>query len=427
MATKPVSASTKPVSTRAPVPRTTARAEPRVIAKTGQKAPDDRDSTTLVRLGTLIWVLGSERLERGVRSDEAKQELTDGLVNALRSDSRVSDVSAPELSMPFTYASKFFPDGQGASTFALLTGSDFFTGFRLSTPVLFSLRIPAKNQPKHHGHDDVPSDVYWAAWDGLTVWISWKQETTHTPMSGGHVVQQVLSDALAVLGDRLYTQACSPGCQNVFLHTTLLLEQSNDAEGAVVVSRGNGPFQLKASVLMLNPPWEALTWLHLNLTGAASDFAEMKNTGRRLRDLEEAARSELTHLSAHYYEHSRVSTLPFRQSLALRWQSRGWRREARQLLAGLWLAMAQISTLRSQWAERQREFSGSVGDDGHGLIFLADQEADSFAIGSLDVGPMERTVEQIAARLDNRALVTATLAGVVGGAAAGAAAALLGG
>jgi hypothetical protein len=70
-----------------------------------------------------------------------------------------------------------------------------------------------------------------------------------------------------------------------------------------------------------------------------------KNESRRLLDLDLSILDQLSHLLSHYYEHASITARPILSNTKDRWRTRGWRKEARQLLAGLLLSLANTETM----------------------------------------------------------------------------------
>jgi hypothetical protein len=61
--------------------------------------------------------------------------------------------------------------------------------------------------------------------------VIWEQDNNHVPPSGGHIVIDVLRDAVsAEQGDELVNQACSSYCSFKFMHPTMPLKQLTDDE-----------------------------------------------------------------------------------------------------------------------------------------------------------------------------------------------------
>jgi hypothetical protein len=81
--------------------------------------------------------------------------------------------------------------------------------------------------------------------------------------------------------------------------------------------------------------------------------------------------------------------------------------------------------LKRHWDEARMTFEDDVRDHNKHLLFARDHPDDVAAIESLDLSRMQSTLEQAAARLDNRDVVIATAWGALGGAVAGALVGLL--
>lgn len=342
----------------------------------------------------------------------------------LEDDPRVREVQPLDLNPRFTYAHRFFPSDVDDHS-VLLTGADACEVLQLSDPLIFRIEVPQKNQPVHHGVHDIPAETYWVAWDGVTVYVTWWQPEDFVPMSGGHIVREILDEACRRHGDSLLVQACGPGCDNLFVHTTLHVGRLAESSPNDFVCQNRPDRSLEVEVLVPggSEP-EVLEWIHLGLNGASSEFAVMKNIGRRLLDIEDAARGSLSHLVSDYYAHAAAGTVVWWKRGAAWWRFRGWRREANQLLASLWASLTNIEMLSRQWGESQRSFVSDVAEANKQLIWLTDYARDAEAIESLDTSRMEDTVQQIATRLDNRAVVTSTVAGALGALAGGGAGAI---
>jgi len=134
-------------------------------------------------------------------------------------------------------------------------------------------------------------------------------------------------------------------------------------------------------------------------------------------DIESLIRTQVAHLLGHYYEHALITAKPLLRSLKDRWRIRWWRREARQILAGLWLSLANVEALRRSWEESRRDFEDRSS---YMAIFEIDYSDDVAVVESLEVGHLDATIEQVSRNLDNRALLFATVVGALAGALAGA-------
>jgi hypothetical protein len=376
----------------------------------------------ICRVGNLLWKLPESMAQSAleVMSFVAKKQAVREICRALERDSRVVNVIVPDINSDFTRRRTFYPDMNRTSEEALLNGSDTFQVMSLSDPIRFHMHVPKKNQPRWHGLDDIPTEDYFVSWDGVTVFVLWEQDSDLIAPPGGQIVVDILSSALATTQAELYIQACSPGCDNIFFHTNMRLRPdehyTDDVAPKIVLRRGENTVDVAIPADESN--LDILGWLDVYLGLPAFTFARLKNYGRRILDIESSIRDQMAHLLGHYYEHSLITAKPLWRSLKDRWRIRWWRREARQILAGLWLSLANVESLRRDWEESRRNFEGPRAH--YMAIFEADYSNDVAAIESLEVGHLDATIEQISGNLDNRALLMATVVGALAGALAGA-------
>jgi hypothetical protein len=295
----------------------------------------------------------------------------------------------------------------------------------LSDPILLDVHVPRKNQPVHHGIDDIPTDDYQVWWDGVTAIVLWSQKSASTPMSGGHVIADILNEALAKTGAKLHIQACRPSCDNIFFHVDLrvLLTNVDKARNTKVVSQQG--FDVRVETPQLPGRFGLIRALGYGLGLHARDFGEVKSLGRRIIDMEAATRGQMDHLLQHYYDYSKLWSIPIIRRLKARWKMIGWRREARHLIAGLWLSMSNIEMLSRQWNDVREEFEEGLNDNNLQVIFSRDYLKEKSKIESIDLGHFEATIDQVAARFDNRAVILATVGGALSGGLAGALASLI--
>jgi hypothetical protein len=376
----------------------------------------------MCRIGNLLWKLpeSKDRPALKVMSPADKRQAIREVCSALEQDSRVVNVMVPDISPDFTVRSTFYPDLNRTSEDDLLNGADAFQVLELSDPIRFHMHVPKKNQPQWHGWDNIPTEDYFVAWDGISAFVLWEQDSDRIPLPGGQIVTDILSFALATTQAELYIQACSPDCDNIFFHTNLYLHPDEDYtyDGAPKIVRRKDENAVDVAIPADESNFEILEWLHSYLGSPASHFAKLKNLGRRVMDIESSIRDQMAHLLSHYYEHAAITAKPLWRSLKDRWRIRWWRREARQILAGLWLSLANVESLRREWQDSRRTFEGN--DDEYMAIFEVDYSNDVAVIESLEVGHLNATIEQISRNLDNRALLFATVVGALAGALAGA-------
>jgi hypothetical protein len=187
-------------------------------ASVAQLPASDEGDTRLFRMGTFFWSVHPD-----TDPDEAGEKLVKDVVSQLTSDSRVTYVVPPDFEHGFCSSQTFYPSA--VENFqAMMFGSDALEALEVTPPIMFRIQVPIKNQPLREGrYADIPSDSYWAAWNGITLVVMWSQYDDEIPMSGGHVVIDVLRDAVAASGAKLVNQACSSGCSFKFIHSTMVI------------------------------------------------------------------------------------------------------------------------------------------------------------------------------------------------------------
>jgi len=384
--------------------------------------PPSRESESgphrMCRVGNLLWKLPKNADASEPMSSSGKRAALESVCNALEEDSRVVEVIVPSINPDFTGSHRFYPDLPRTSRSDLFTGEDRFGVMKLSNPILFKVHVPKKNQPAWHGYDNIPTEDYFVSWDGVTAFVAWEQDSDHIPLPGGQIVADILDSALAAHRAELYIQACSPICHNIFFHTDLYLRPADPCleDGTPITERRHAENAVDISIPRDMSMFDTLNWLSLYLRDVGDEFAVLKNLSRRVMDIESLIRDEMTHLLGHYYEHAVITTKPLWRSLKARWQMRWWRREARQILAGLWLSLANAEGLRRNWEDSRREFD----DEKLVLIFESDYSDDIAVVSSLEMSHLDATIEQISRNLDNNAVVLATVLGALAGGLAGA-------
>jgi len=348
---------------------------------------------------------------------------------ALVADARVREVWQEELDPYYSGIERYYPDRNLTTDDDILAASDSFYGLYFTTPLFVSINVPVKNQPRHHGADDIPTDDYLIAWDGVTACVGWQQEDDSglLPLSGGHVGFNILSEALAKIGSSLYNQACTPECKNLFFHSVGVLRDSGDRRSGTEFVAATDYRGVDVSLPSLDDLEDGLTWLMLSIGLIAKEFSQLKNKGQRLLDIYEIAEESTSSVVALQYSGMSMSSAGIGQILRqLRHIVRG-KRQIRLTLARAWLCLAHIETLRRQWYDRSESLGEWPGQQGFVDQFLAGDFADDFQrIGRLDTVPIRAALDSVSVRLDTGAIVVATAFGGVAGAVAGFLAAILG-
>lgn len=379
----------------------------------------DGDAHYFGRFGTFFLDVGHEtRSNAQVHSE---------IVAAIKSDSRVITAEGEEFRPPWSRRWTAFPDDRNASAEDLLSGRTHFHPLELSDPVTFEVYVPIKNQPRFGEIDDVPTDRYWAAWDGVTLVVIWKQDNTArlAARSAGHVVEDVLRVAAQKAGANLVVQACSPTCTNMFSHRDLRITQWSllKDEKKSIGFDGSHPRIVDIQLHFTGGPADVVSALYGRIERPSSAFAKFKNLSRRIIDIEHLARTlvdELLLLDFHDLERSRRN--PFARAgrrVANVWRSlvgHGDGDRSRQIIASLWLAMSLIESLRRDWLPVQRRFTEYSEIDGRQVLYDVDRKDDDTAVEAINTQFVRAAVEHKSARHDNRTVVWATAGGAIAGA-----------
>lgn len=374
--------------------------------------PSGRPKFALVRPGHLFLTTESQTF--------TYSEIIERLISSLEGDPRVLRAAEPDYEH-FSEWQTYYPMRPAIKD--LINGSDALNVFDIGSPIFARVRVPTKNQRIIHGADDVPTDTYVVAWDGITALVGWEQEESEwVPISAGHVVLEILDDAAKKAGFGTYGQACGPGCDYQFLHTTLLVEE--DAE-----SPDSGALEiLNDRVVRLPVPRilnleDAVVQAGFAIRLTMATFAEFKNATRRLLDLDLHVRDISAHMLSHNHAYTQISTLPLIQRPKARWRNKGWRREVRALIAEAWLCLANMDVLSKASHDNLTELKGSQRD--YLPLFKNDYASDVAALERLNTTPVTDAIKHMSTSIDNRVLTAATALGALGGGLAGAVAAIV--
>lgn len=261
-----------------------ARPEPEAVP------PKPRDDRFFGRFGTFLLTLPEDAAE----DKAAYSGFFERVLKAVREDSHVTAVADTKFDPSFTREWRGFPAHQRSTTRQILSGSDHFHVFNFSSPIAFEVSVPAKNQPIIMGVEDVPTDRYWACWDGTTLLTIWRQQPddSYPARSAGHVVESILRRAAKAAGLDLIVQACSPGCTNMYAHRTLRLDQyfTKDDESKSFSFDGEHPQMIRAHLHADDVPLDIVQGVHSRISYAFLHFARYKNASRRLINTELLAR-----------------------------------------------------------------------------------------------------------------------------------------
>jgi hypothetical protein len=252
------------------------------------------------------------------------------LRRALNDDSRISELieesdhRSTDNALTLTF---YDPDTETISLKS--EDEDRFQAMRLNTLLTFRLQVPPKNQPRYRSADDVPTDAYTVAWNGVMAAVQWSQASARATLSGGHVALEVLGEVALAAGYELKILPCDPSCLHQFVHADIVTFDNPDfpsrfrvtgesTTGETIVT----PFRRKADDLKnLRSTFAALyTCVEL--------YAETKTIADRISDLESAARDSAAQLMLINYRSASRARLPRLKAVRDLWEMRGGRRQA---------------------------------------------------------------------------------------------------
>lgn len=380
-------------------------------------APEDVGLSTFARLG--IAMLSAET--KSTDSVRTAREIA----RHLSADSRVVDVRSAKFDEHIMEWNVFYPSAPGSDETDLLSGADGFYSLHISLPIAFQVSVPEKNQPVIDGNDDVPTDSYWCVWDGRFAVVTWQQADGSPAISAGHVVLDVLEDALGALGYGLYAPGCEYNCSFKLVHNTLRILEADDSNEAWQFGSDESHSVVSATPNRHAPTPLALPIsLYLEIASVARDFVWVKNYGRRVMDLEARVRKDHSRLLDLFARNAQRATGRWYRRAWASIFSRGWRRRARFLIASQWQGMAGIETVRSRWEDDLRDLEESpISRD----VLGSDMTRDIDRINGIEFSGLLSALDQVMSHLDTRQVAVATTAGALGGALAGALVGLLAG
>jgi hypothetical protein len=386
------------------------------------KSPVAQESNFVGRLGTFFLNINGKLLE------EPGEEIYQAVLAAVKKDNRVVSTRDASFDSAFSEKRQRYPFLGEKKDDDLINGSDYFINMMFWHPFAFEVLVPKKNQPIINGNDDVPTDHYWAAWDGVTLVVIWKGDKSkrYPPISGGHVVEEILRAATQSIGADLVVQPCDLGCSSMFVHRCLLINQR--------AGTGRLDFRITqhekwATVAHFDldftgSPIEVAEQIHSNVGFSSDCFASFKNLSRRLFDLEEVSMSltnELLDLDSQALNRSKGKLLTrslkiVGNSFKTAWTGVGGRRTSNRIISSLWISMLRIETVKHQTESALRGFHDIATLMKCIDLFDRDMTAYDIRLREVDTQFVRASIEQKSSRMDNMGVVWATLGGAVLGA-----------
>jgi hypothetical protein len=292
---------------------------------------------------------------------------------------------------------------------------------RVNPPVRLHVKVPRRVQAAG-GNDinEVPTDEYWAIWDGITIAVLWRYGDSTKPFGqgAGRVVLQIVREAARKATAQALIEPCGPNCDFPFAHARLFLRSVEDEVEVPFVHAGTK--DVNVLVPGMTKAEDGLRYLFAELSFVGFCFATMRSHGATIQEVANRARSDLTELLKVYY--MAVSRrFSFRRLATFSWwRDFKWRRGASRLIASLWLAVATIETQKLEWSNVKFVYDDSASHNGTALVFKSEYLQDANVIEHIDVSGVKAAVEHASSRIDTRSLVIATTVAAIVGALVGA-------
>lgn len=375
-----------------------------------EPAPQPKATHLVGRFGSFL-LCSPKRFERPHR------RTLDLIADSLEKDPRVVSVQRPDgIEDDWCGQTTFFP--APATPESVISADDSLKVLSFNRPLNFSVNVPEKNQPKMRETDAVPTN-YQVFWDGLLILVTWRVPSSKAlPLSGGHVVSEILNEALQRLNLRLYVQGCNPACTHEFAHAYIRFLPQKERHGVAYEDCPNWDKEVHA-LTPLRSDDEIATLVFRDILATAEGFTQLKNYGRRILETEAVGRRTLDALMGINYERSEIATIPRKERVKAHWEMRGWFRQARLLISQVWIILANIEGLRREWERFKLEFERRAKQHGRQLLFARDYTDEVARVQALDLGLMRDGVQELAERLDSRALLRVTAVAAIAGAIAG--------
>lgn len=374
-----------------------------------EKQNTDTDVAYVMRLATVYLAVD--------RDTNEGSEYASRIAESLEEDARVTHANAPDpdpdWSPEFTAYLPIDETDDG-----VLEATRHFHVQRFSEPIGIHLRVPLKNQPKVFDTDRIPSEHYFALWDGVSLLVGWEQPAlVHVGSSGGHIIEAILGEAAERVGASIVVQACNPECTYVFLHTAIRATVDDAVPSGWSVSLHPQDSSLLEVVMdeaddlvdaCLNTWWK--------VCGALDAFAEMKNRGRQILELEHVVRRDLDQVNQLHHHRASAAQKGILKRARAAWEYRSWRRTSRYYLARLWLGLGSLEWLRRQWADSAFKYRRIAGEENLNDLFAIDVRDEVNVVEQLDLTLVEAAVEHAEDRISANLLALATAGGAIAGA-----------
>jgi hypothetical protein len=363
------------------------------------------------RIGICILVM------KGARD---REESYSGLIMSLEKDPRVKSINAPSASAATLKDVRYVvpPFRSAKSRTSMRTEGATHThnhALRIQPAILMHIQVPRRLQVEGQKEDEVPSDEYWVAWDGVTVLATWMHGSSSRPFgtSGGIVVLDILKKAAEDNDMMLRQLSCGSNCGYPFAHSDLLIEPV--AKPVAPTFSAQGRYVLRVAVANRDTPLKLTSALLSHIRFVCHMYTELRSHGRVIAVAEQDARASASDLLALQYNHALLGTLPLRKRLKPLWHARKWKKNSTRFIAVIWLGLVTIEENKREWSNARLVFDENASSGNMNLIFQQEYTQEVNLVTSLDVSSIRASVEQMAARIDTRFTVfTTTVVALIG-------------
>jgi hypothetical protein len=332
---------------------------------------------------------------------------------ALAADPRVSELIDSNASFEVDNARTRTLYQIDAEASNVLDSVGAFQGLTLNSVIVFRVRVPKKNQPKYRSMDDVPADDYLAAWDGLSLAVQWNQTHPGATGSGGHVVLEILEQAGEKAEFPVSILTCTPSCLHRFLHLDFVTFEDECGCGKGFHLSGETPVgrTVIAPFGRAESDVRNLYQTFFAVSSVLHVFAETRSDAEYILHLAYRSRIDSSEVLYISYQRADRSRLPdFTSWVKDLWDLRGSRREARRLIAGIWLALAMIDARLGTYLNRNSRFNELV-DEKQLTELRSFLETEHQSVADLDLAGVRASLQETATRMEGRLLIAATFGG----------------
>jgi hypothetical protein len=350
---------------------------------------------------------------------QSYQSILMAVCESLGADQRVERLEVPEISEEFSSDPWYWPHGSNTPKDVIISGSDGFNVFEFSSPIAFDVLIETEVADYEDADDLYIPDRYSVLWDGVFAIVSWMPvDLRDYPRKAGQSVVPLLEGVMERIGGHLYSQACSPECDFVFMHNTMeILESGGDD---LFFTAGDGIAELNAYAGSGNELQEFNWNIYFDLNLRAHEFASVKNVGQRILDIEDSVRMDLDTLLGILYDLSlEIGSNAIKRMKRFK-KSRDQRKRVAPIVARLWLQVVRMEALTARWTSESSSFENTIAKSSQNLLFAGEFEQDFASIRNINLELIREAIAEAAERLDNRAIIVATVMAALSGGVAGA-------